>query len=247
VIDHVFPVGDSPSVKVATRSGRVRVEAGEPGVVRIQVDTRDPTFEASRRGDAILASGERGGRADVTVHAPSMIDVEVSTASADVEVLTPVGRLEVASASGDVVFDTATRLQTKSASGTVRGNGVEGEARCITASGDIRIGVIGDRADLSTASGDVVIEQCHGELSVASLSGDIRVGRHTGPDLNAKSMSGGVRIGIPPRTRLDIDARTLSGKVSLPPSPAPSPEPPEREMSMKVRLVSGNLRIDRVD
>jgi DUF4097 and DUF4098 domain-containing protein YvlB len=93
----------------------------------------------------------------------------------------------------------------------------------------------------------VVIEQCRGELSVASLSGDIRVGQLTGPELNAKSVSGGVRIGIPARTRLDLDASTLSGKVSLPPSPGPSTEPPEREMSVKVRLVSGNLRIDRVD
>jgi DUF4097 and DUF4098 domain-containing protein YvlB len=246
VIDHEFPVGESPSVKIGTRSGRIRVEAGEPGVVRVLVDTRDPTFEVTKRGDAILASGARGGRADVTVHAPPMIDVEVSTASADVAVVIPVGRLEVASASGDVVFDTATRLQAKSASGTVRGNGVEGEARCVTASGDIRIGIVGQRADLSTASGDIVIEQCNGALSVASISGDIRVERHTGLDLNAKSMSGGVRIGIPPRTRLDLDASTLSGKVSLP-SSVPSPEPPEREISVKVRLVSGNLRIDRVE
>jgi hypothetical protein len=81
---------------------------------------------------------------------------------------------------------------------------------------------------------------------VATLSGDIRVGRHTGPDLKAKSMSGGVRIGIPPRTRLDLDANTLSGRVSLP-SPGTGDEPPEREMGVKVRLVSGNLRIDRVD
>jgi DUF4097 and DUF4098 domain-containing protein YvlB len=246
VIDREFPVGESPSVKIGTRSGRVRVEAGEPGVVRMLVDTRDPSFEVTQRGDAILASGERGGRADVTVYAPPMIDIEVATASADVSVVAPVGRLEVASASGDVVFDTALRLQMKSASGAVRGNGVDGEARCVTASGDIRIGTVGERADLSTASGDITIEQCQGSLSVATLSGDIQVGRHTGPDLNAKSMSGRVRIGIPPRTRLDLDANTLSGKVSLP-SPSQSPEPPEREMSVKVRLVSGNLRIERVD
>jgi DUF4097 and DUF4098 domain-containing protein YvlB len=157
-----------------------------------------------------------------------------------------VGRLEVASASGDISFDTATRLQTKSASGEVRGNEVYGESRCVTASGDIRIGTVGERADLSTASGDITIDQCRGSLSVASLSGDIRVGRHTGPDLNAKSMSGGVRLGIPPRTRLDLDANTLSGRVSLP-STSPSTEPPEREMSVRVRLVSGNLTIERVD
>jgi DUF4097 and DUF4098 domain-containing protein YvlB len=99
---------------------------------------------------------------------------------------------------------------------------------------------------LSTASGDVVIGKSTGTLSIATLSGDIRVDRHTGPDLNVKSMSGGVRIGIPPRTRLEVDATTLSGKVILP-TPQPSSDPPEREMSVKVRLVSGDLRVVRAD
>ena len=246
MIDRDFPVGESPSVKVGIRSGLVRVEPGPPGMVRVVVDTRDPGFEVTQRGDVIHASSDKGGRADVIVHAPPHIDVEVSTASADVNLTVDVGRLEVATASGDVTFDTAERLQMKSASGTVRGHQVTGEARCITASGDIRIVTVGERADLSTASGDITIEECRGSLSVATLSGDIRVGRLTGPDLNAKSMSGGVRIGIPPRTRLDLDANTLSGRVSLP-SPGPVEEPPVREMGIKVRLVSGNLRIDRVD
>ena len=246
MIDREFPVGESPSVKVGIRSGLVRIETGEPGVVRVVVDTRDPGFEVTQRGDVIHASSDKGGRADVIVHAPPLTDVEVATASADVNLVVGVRRLEVATASGDVTFDTADRLQMKSASGAVRGNQVTGEARCVTASGDIRIGTVGERADLSTASGDITIDQCRGSLSIATLSGDIRVGRHTGPDLNAKSMSGGVRIGIPARTRLDLDANTLSGRVSLP-SPGPGGEAPEREMGVKVRLVSGNLRIDRVD
>lgn len=246
MIDHEFTVGDSPSIKVGVRSGRVRVEPGQPGMVRILVDTRDPTFEVVQRGDAISASGERGGRAEVTVHVPPAANIEVSTASADVEVVAGVGRLEVASASGDLRFDTATRLQVKSASGAIWGNRVDGEARCITASGDIQITQVADRADLSTASGDVVIDKSTGTLSIATLSGEIRVHRHTGPDLSVKSMSGGVRIGIPPRTRLELDATTLSGKVILPTS-QPSSDPPEREMSVKVRLVSGDLRVVRAD
>ncbi|HSK07297.1 MAG TPA: DUF4097 family beta strand repeat-containing protein [Acidimicrobiia bacterium] len=246
MIDREFPVGESPSIKIGTRSGLIRVEGGGPGVVRVVVDTRDPGFEVTQRGDVIHASSDRGGRADVLVHAPPHIDIEVATASADVNLMVEVKRLEVATASGDVTFDSADRLQMKSASGAVRGNQVTGEARCVTASGDIRIGTVGERADLSTASGDITVEHCQGSLSLATLSGDIRVGRHTGPDLNAKSMSGGVRIGIPPRTRLDLDANTLSGRVRLP-SPVPGNEPPEREMGVKVRLVSGNLRIDRVD
>ena len=138
MIDREFPVGESPSVKVGTRSGLVRVEAGRPGVVRVVVDTRDPGFEVTQRGDVIHASSDKGGRADVIVHAPPLTDVEVATASADVNLVLGVRRLEVSTASGDVTFDTADRLQMKSANGAVRGNQVTGEARCVTASGDIR-------------------------------------------------------------------------------------------------------------
>lgn len=135
MIEREFSV-DSPSlVKVAIASGRVAVEAGEPGVVRVSVDTRDPTFDIRQRGDAIVAGGEKARRAFVTVQVPQPTDVEVSTASGDVNIVTPVARLEVASASGDVSFNTAIRLQVKTASGSVSGNRVEGEARCITASG----------------------------------------------------------------------------------------------------------------
>ncbi|MGH8871564.1 MAG: DUF4097 family beta strand repeat-containing protein [Acidimicrobiia bacterium] len=246
MIEREFPVDDSPVVKIAIRSGRVGVESGEPGVVRFVVDTSDPTFDIRQPADAIVASGERGGRAFVTVRVPSMANVEIATASGDINVSTPVGRLDASTASGDIDFDTTHRLQAKTASGGVRGKLVEGEANCVTASGDVRITQTLDRADFSTASGDVTIGVCSGSLFCATLSGNIRVDELTGPSVKIKSVSGGVRLGIPPRTRLDLDASSLSGRIRLP-STNPSPEPPEREISAKVRLVSGDLRIDRLD
>lgn len=245
MIEREFSVGSPSLVKVAISSGRVAVEAGEPGLVRVSVDTRDPTFDVRQRGDAIVAGGERGRRAFVTVQVPQSTDVEVSTASGDVNIVAPVARLEVASASGDVSFTTAIRLQVKTASGSINGNRVEGEARCITASGDIRISQILERGDLSTASGNITIDQSVGIIACATLSGDIRVSELTGPSLNVKSMSGSVRIGIPTRTRLDLDANTFSGRVRLP-TPSASAEPPEREITAKIRLVSGDIRIDRL-
>ena len=246
MIEREFSVGESVSVKVAIRSGRVAVETGEPGLVSVSVDTHDPTFDVRQRGGAIVAWGERGGRSYVTMRVPPLTDVEASTASGDVSIVPRLGRLEVASASGDIAFDSVRRLQAKTGSGSVRGNTVEGEARCITASGDIRIAQLLERADLSTASGDITVERCAGVISCATLSGDIRVGELTGPSLSVKSMSGGVRIGIPSRTRVNLDANTFSGRVVLP-APNPSPEPPEREITARVRLVSGDLRIDRAD
>jgi hypothetical protein len=54
-----------------------------------------------------------------------------------------------------------------------------------------------------------------------------------------------VRIGIPTRTRLDLDANSFSGRVRLP-TPSAATEPPEREITAKIRLVSGDIRIDRL-
>ena len=120
-----------------------------------------------------------------------------------------------------------------------------GEARVVTASGDVKIGSIGERGSLSTASGDIRIDSSDATLSAATVSGDVRVERMAGPELQAKSMSGRVRLGIPGGTRLDLDANTFSGRVRLP-DPDPNPAPPERDMSVKVRLVSGDLKITRV-
>ena len=47
-------------VRVAIRSGRVSVEQGDPGVVRLRVDSSDQRFEIHQRLDAIEASLESG-------------------------------------------------------------------------------------------------------------------------------------------------------------------------------------------
>lgn len=245
MIDREFSVEDAPVVSVAIRSGQVRVEGGKPGVARFVVDTNDPTFEIRQSADAIVASGNRGGRAYVTVVLPPLADVEVGTTSGDVAVGAPLARLDVTTVSGHIEFDTAERLHARTTSGGLRGNRVEAEAACVTTSGGIKISEVRESADLSTSSGSITIGLCTGTVSCATLSGNIRIDELTGPVAKIKSMSGGVRVGIPSKTRLDLDANTLSGKVTLP-TPSPSQEPPEREISLKVRLGSGNLKIERL-
>ena len=244
MIDRELMVEGTPTVRITIRSGRVNVERGDEGVVRLRVDTNDPTFEIRQAADAIVASGDRGGRVFVTASVPPKSDLEIGTASADVKIDPPVGRLDVTTVSGEIKFDSANQLQAKTTSGGIRGNTVEGEATCVTTSGDIRVSEILDRAEFSTRSGSVVIGSCAGTASCSTLSGDVRIEKLSGPAAKIKSMSGGVRLGIPPRTRLELDANTLSGKMTLP-TANPNPEPPEREVSVKVRLVSGNLKIER--
>jgi DUF4097 and DUF4098 domain-containing protein YvlB len=244
VIERDFRVSESPRVNVAISSGRVTVEGGDPGIVKFTVDTKDPTFDVRDRGDVIVASGSRSTRALVAVQVPPMSSVEVSTASGDVEVNVAVDRLEVSTASGDVTFDSALRLQVKTASGRIEGSRVDRDASCVTASGDVRLALIIDQAGISTTSGNVAIGRCEGSITCATVSGNVRIDKLTGSPVSIKSMSGLVRFAVPSRTRLDLDATTLSGRIQLPP-PGQGSEAPEQEITASVRLVSGDLRIER--
>ena len=228
-------------VRVAIRSGRVSVEQGDPGVVRLRVDSSDQRFETHQRLDAIEASGS--GRTYATVSVPPGAEVEIETSSGDIAVTAPLARLDASTASGNIEFQTTERLRAKTASGRIRGDRVEGETQCVTASGSIKITELLDQADISTASGDVRLGECAGVVNCATLSGTVSIERVTGPSAKFKSMSGDVKIGIPARTRVELDAQSLSGKVSL---PEPSPRAaPEREIALKVRLVSGDLKVER--
>jgi DUF4097 and DUF4098 domain-containing protein YvlB len=242
VIDRGFTVEGAPVVRIAIRSGRVSVESGEAGVVRLRIDSSDQRFEIQQRLDTIEASGQ--GQTYATVSVPPRSEVEIETSSGDIAVSAPVARLDASTGSGNIDFRAIERLRAKTASGRVKGDEVEGEASCVTASGNIRITRLMDRADLSSASGDVAIGECAGTLHCATISGDLRIEKVTAPSVKAKSMSGDIKLGIPPRTRLELDAESLSGKVRLP-EPSPRSEPPEREIAVRVRLVSGDLKIER--
>jgi DUF4097 and DUF4098 domain-containing protein YvlB len=243
VIDREFSVEGSPVVRLTIRSGRVNVEQGEAGVVRLRVDSSNPRFEIHQRLDTVEASG--GGRTYATVSVPPLAEVEIESSSGDIAVNTTLARLDASTASGNIDFQTTERLRAKTASGRIRGDLVDGEAQCVTASGSIKISRLMDRAELSTASGDVRIGECAGPVHCATLSGTVRIEQMTGPTAKFKSMSGDVKVGIPPRTRVELDAESMSGKVSLP-EPSSRAEPPEREIALKVRLVSGDLKIERV-
>jgi hypothetical protein len=113
------------------------------------------------------------------------------------------------------------------------------------ASGDLRA---------SAVEGKMTVKRAQGDLQVRTASGEVRVAHFAGSELACKSVSGNVRVGIPPGRILRLDlstlsgtisndfplqeqgrsegeaaklsVRTVSGDISLSPSSAPSPPPP---------------------
>ena len=75
----------------------------------------------------------------------------------------------------------------------------------------------------------------------------MRISKFTGKTANFKAMSGDVHLGIPRATSVDLDVNLLSGSLELPQTDPAEYRPPEREMTVRAKLVSGDLYINRAD
>lgn len=253
MIDETFSVDSSPDIEVRIESGRVELRRGEPGVVHVTVDTKNPDFIVEQRGNSILVSSDKTtpwlsrGSAYAVIETPEGSDLQVAVASAQVSAALPLGKVDIKTASGDIQVEGAETLGVKTASGDTRVNHVDRSLHFTSASGDLLVeDTVRGSVIASTASGDIYIDECEATLDVKTASGDTRVRRFTGRSAHCKGMSGTIDLGIPRRTEVSLDVNLLSGKLKLP-EPETGDDEPERQMEIRAKLVSGDLRIERVD
>ena len=90
-----------------------------------------------------------------------------------------------------------------------------------------------------------MIGENSGVITASTASGDVAIERFLGRQVNVKSMSGEVEVCVPVGTRLDLDVTLMSGDLHTP-EPSAQSTPGGREMSIKAKLVSGDLWIRRV-
>jgi Toastrack DUF4097 len=188
-------------------------------------------------------------RADfrLRVLAPHGADVQVSTASADVDGRGRFGGLRAESASGDLRFaDLSGYVEIKSASGDVSLEAIGGGAKISTASGDVRVRRVEGEATLRSASGDIAVDEATSSVTVQSASGDQRLGAVTSGRVTMQSASGDQTVGISRGSRVRIDVRTMSGDTSseleIEDSPALGEGP---EVELRATSMSGDIRILR--
>jgi DUF4097 and DUF4098 domain-containing protein YvlB len=202
----------------------------------------------------------------VRVTVPEGSEVNVVTASADVDVTGRIGDADFTTSSGDVsTDDVAGEIHAKTASGDVTMGNVGGELRVYSASGDLRCSRVEGRAVFNTVSGDVEIGAAAqqldvkassgnarlGELSqgarVVGVSGDVRVLALGEGTLHVRSVSGSVAVGVVPGVDLHVDVETVSGKVhsDIPLDESPRARGSDARVDITVRCVSGDVAIER--
>jgi DUF4097 and DUF4098 domain-containing protein YvlB len=191
----------------------------------------------------------RSFREDVRVRitAPAGADVEVSTASAEVDARGDFGAVQVNTASGDVDFEHASgEVQVNSASGDVKIERIDGPLTVNTASGDLEVGRLGAEGKVRAASGDITIDEADSSLKVQTASGDVEIGAVREGEVTLQTASGDIQVGIKQGSKLWIDAKSMSGETSSELDIGDAPTHGEGPMvEVRATAMSGDIRVKR--
>ncbi len=251
-------------------AGEIDVETGEGEETVVELDTSSNRDDVQRaidearielrpRGDghtlvvAVQRRANRFGlsidRGEITmrIRAPHDASVDLSTASADVDLQGRFGAVKAQVASGDFRLQEANgRVDVKSASGDVELGVLGGEASVATASGDLSVRLVSGDAVLRSASGDVEVDEAMSSLTVQTASGDQRIGSVTSGRVTLQSASGDQQVGVRRGSRVHLDVRTMSGDASselevgdeLPGGAGPTVE-------LRATSMSGDIQVTR--
>ena len=267
---HRFPVSGTARLRVRNPAGDVRVETAETAEVTVELtaltdsqSTREAIEKArvEANGDEIVVElegrswsvsiggfGLGSAKVGVRITCPHGSSLDCDTASADVRVRGTLGDARIRTASGDLAVERVEGTFTsKSASGDLRLEHVGGRAEVHTVSGDVEVGFAGNALEANSVSGDVIVGDVRGPITAGSISGD-HVIRAAGPgDIALKAVSGDVVVSVRPGLRLRLDVNSVSGSITseLDTSDAPSGGGDRPTAELRVRTVSGDVRIGR--
>lgn len=141
--------------------------------------------------------------------------VNVSTGSGSLTLANLVGRAEVETGSGDIdISGIQGRVKASTGSGTIRASGIAGPFWGHTGSGDVTLEQsAAEEVEVETGSGEVQVRGARRALKVTTGSGDVRLEGQAGDAWNASTGSGDVVLHL--TGGFELQARTESGSVSV--------------------------------
>jgi len=187
---------------------------------RTKAMSRQKFFEFARHDVNIFASVPR---------ASTLI---VNTASGDLHASGEYRDVKAASASGDLVIDSCT-----------------GSFQANVASGDVKVGDVGGRVDVNAVSGDVTVGPAIADVKVSMVSGDMDLIVTAPLDAKVHAVSGDVLIRFAPGLALDVNAKTISGKIDSQfalNGVSGGGDANEEGVTLNASTVSGDIRLTRI-
>ncbi len=218
-IEREFRVPSASRVTVRNIRGAVAVQPGESGVVKVQAVKHTETGNADRTEIEILQAADGAVRVETrfqrpgfqwlswgqackvtyTLQVPLACSVKAEGVSASVSAQELAGELDLSTVSGPIsLADLSGALKVKSVSGRISGARLSGPLRLETVSGSVDLADSNlPNVDGSTVSGRTVVQ-------TPLAAGPYRF----------RTVSGPVRLLVPPDTGCVIEASGVSSKVN---------------------------------
>lgn len=261
-----FATEDPVSLALRVPSGEILVRTGETTQTTVEIEAlNDAAREVIDR--TRIDGRSRGERFEVEVDVPQQrgfikfsspkfavriecpdnAELQVRTASADLQARGEFADVDVNGASGDIEIENVHgQLRVKTVSGDVGVELVGGEANLQSVSGDIQIARATGPLNVNSVSGDVHVREAASSVTSRSVSGDQQIESVVEGEVTAQAVSGDVVIGIRRGSKLWVDANSVSGDTSSElelSGDAPAGEGPLVEV--RARTVSGDVRLVR--
>jgi hypothetical protein len=237
--ERTLAVTGAVDLSVQAGSGRIRVQPGTAGAVRVAarlragnswfagsdvearirkieqnppIEQQGNTIRIGRFADEDLAR-DISISYDVTV--PADAKVTARNGSGSIVIGAVKGAVDAANGSGGIEVDGAASLEAHTGSGSIHATSIGGPLSARSGSGSITVAQTGSgEVSVSAGSGSVSITGVNGPARISTGSGGIDVeGRPAGP-WSVNAASGSVTVVLPPDAAFDVDAHSSSGSVS---------------------------------
>jgi DUF4097 and DUF4098 domain-containing protein YvlB len=186
------------TVRIASTSAAVRVIAED----RADVDVSGSLEFTVAESVMTLSVGSRR----VVVRVPTGTDLVVGATSGRVEVSGSVGSLAVTTTSGRISVEAARSVDIRTSSGRIDVGSAAGSCRVLTRSGRVVVGSCAD-AHLTSTSGRISLDAAGGPVHAHCVSGRIDVTVKSAQDVDAETVSGRISVRLPAGVRPQIVGR----------------------------------------
>lgn len=170
------------------------------------------------------------------------VDVKVGTGDVSVSYVSRAVHVEAERGSLDFQL-IGERVDASTASGNISGERLGNGIRAETGDGDIKLMVVGpSEAMVKNGAGRVEIGGARDALAASTQSGDVRVQAIPHHDWKLSSISGNIRLELPPRANFELDASSESGKLQFDRDDLPKLTSEVHQIVQKVNI--GGSRIE---
>lgn len=264
-----LPFGRITVTAAETAATRIELTAsnGDPNV-REWIEQA----EIAQIGDEIVVRGPKlrwtlfnffGGSIEAAIATPAGADASLSIGAGRIETVGRLGAVRARTGAGNVHIAECAEAEAKTGAGNVDIAQVAGSVETKTGAGTVKIGKVGANAEISTAAGNARIDEiagaarmktAHGNIEVGSAgdsldaftsSGNVRVTKADHGHIRARTVSGGVTVGVANGVAALLDLHTVSGRVRSELEASAAPADGERRIELVLSTVSGNVNVAR--